>query len=113
MKEIYKELDLFLEYQKCYLELYDKFVGLKKTPHECYNEKLFKTEFTFDRYKKGFIDQKSSYKLISRNNVNIDGDDIKNIKGDLYSEGFIFNTYRFEVFNVRRDICIKAIKDVK
>ena len=104
MEEIYKELDLFLYYQKCKLELYDRFVKGRKTPHECYDEALFRNEFTFEAFKKGFADYKTSYEIISNDNVNIDGNNIKNISGDNLMEGFIFNTYRFEVFNVRRDI---------
>jgi len=100
MDNIYREMELFKLFQKDYLDLYVYFCGhLKRNPMQIYNEVLFKKEFTFERWKEGFVDYRQNKPLFYLGN-----DMLENVKLKAKYLKVTYNQYRFVPFNIRIEL---------
>ena len=93
-------MELYKLFLKDYLDLYEYFCGhLKETPYQITNEVLFKKEFTFERWKKGFKDYKT--------NKNVDykiDNKLDNVKLPKKHIQLTYNYFRAVPFNIRYNL---------
>jgi len=97
MEKIYEEMELYKLFLNDYLDLYVYFCGhLRKRPADICNEVLFKEEFNFERWKKGFVDYKQNKLIDYVINNKIDGVKLQNKHIQL-----TYNCFRSVPFNIK------------
>lgn len=100
LEEIYQEMELYKLFLKDYLDLYIYFSAhLKKTTYQINNEILFKKEFTFERWKQGFVNYSQNKPLFFLGN-----NMLENVKLKSNYIKINYNQYRFIPFNIRIEL---------
>lgn len=100
MEKIYEEMEMYKLFLKDYLDLYVYFCGhLKKNTYQISNEFLFKKEFTFELWKKGFVDYQQNKLINYTINNKLDG-----VKLPTKYIKITHNYFRSVPFNIRYEL---------
>ena len=95
-----EEEKLFLDYLKCYCDLWWHFCASdKKTPKTITDEVLFRKEFTFERFKKGFWTYRANKSL-----TYTFSEDLGEVKLKRLVCSLSYNLYRDVPFNISYEI---------